>query len=201
MNALYFILLLEIIDALHSMTFRCCLCGSNLPFPSSKPTTCGNRLCVHQLSRVGLGTSVLTEIKRDPIVADFIISLYFTSELTKFNQPAPPEDLRKFSRLLKNNLPSMNELIKYDDDAQIIEIIGENPFQLLRWILFSNQSNFVSLPESLKFPQWAKYTQLMALSASHEAEKEFQKRKLQYGTRFFWHGSFGDRWYPIQRQD
>jgi hypothetical protein len=40
-------LILEIIDALHLMNNHCCLCQSKLPFPSSKPATCGNLLCIY----------------------------------------------------------------------------------------------------------------------------------------------------------
>jgi hypothetical protein len=90
-------------------------------------------------------------------------------------------------------------LLKFEDDSLIREEIGDNSFQLLRWILFSNQSHFITLPEHLKLKEFPQSIQLLAITSSPKAEIKFQEGKQKFGSCFFWHGSWGERWYPIQR--
>jgi hypothetical protein len=144
-----------------------------------------------------VGSSVSYLFKKDATVADFIVSYYFTAEVTLFLNLAPPEYLRKQTSQLKSTLPSMSALCKCNNDSEIIQIVGNEPFKLLRWILFSNRSYLITLPNELKLHQFPNCIQIITLISTTMAEIEFQRRKKQYGRCFFWHGSWGERWYAI----
>jgi hypothetical protein len=195
-----FLFVLETILRFHKLQNHCCVCGRKLEFEGIKPVCCNNSSCELSFFDFGVGSSVIYLIKKDPIVVDFFLSCYFTTEITQYLDPAPPQHLREQTNTLKSTLPSITDLTKLNTDLEIKQIVGDEQFNLLKWILFKNRSHFITLPNQLRFSQFPNCVQFMTLISTSESELEFQKRKKQYGSSFYWHGSNGVRWYPIQRK-
>lgn len=190
----------QVIELLKKLQDHCCVCGSPLEFPGIKPICCSKQACEYSFYEVGVGSSVKYLIEKDPIVADFLISCYFTSENTDCNNPIPPPHFKSHSASLKSQLPAVSDLLKCKNDKEISRFLGSDNFYFLRWILLSNRAHFITLPDKFKLSQFSQFTQLMTLTSTPEAEKEFQKRKQQYGSIFLWHGTATHRLYTIQRE-
>ena len=68
-------LILEMCESFFDMCDCCCNCGNKLGVFSLKPSCCTNEVCQHAFLNLGVGANIMAEIKRDPIAADFLISL------------------------------------------------------------------------------------------------------------------------------
>lgn len=200
---LFFVL--ELVDAILDLQDHCAMCGVPTTI-GLKPGVCTKDLCLHQFVTVGVGVSLIMEIKRDPYVADLLISVFCNCSRSKFFDPKPPlKPGQSFEKLI-SNLPKMNSIIHCRDDRELINEYGSDVVDLLRWIIFTCRSNFLMLPRKLEFKQFRsnhgsnRCFQFMALTASPEQENIFQQLKKIYGSRFLWHGSIVERWHRIIRQ-
>jgi hypothetical protein len=70
-------LVLEVADAFLGLQDRCCMCGAPLT-PVVKPSLCSKRLCLCQYSDLGVGRPVMAEIRRNPVAADLLLSVFST---------------------------------------------------------------------------------------------------------------------------
>lgn len=192
-------LVLEIVEAFLDLNDHCCICRQPLGVSGIKPSICQNRLCACSFNEIGVGTSVAQEIRRDPIAADLLVSMYSAAYNTNYFNPAPPSDIHNFSNILFERLPNMQSLAsRAQTDQELTNIIGKDVLSLLRWILLSNKSHLITLPDKFKLVNASGY-QFLSLISSPGAELDFEKYKSKYGSCFLWHGSGGDRWYSITR--
>ena len=189
-------LILEFADCFLNLQDHCCICGEKMD-PGLKPSVCSNYLCNFRFNQIGLGSSVVQEIQRDPLAADLMVSLFSSAMNTEYLMPAPPENLDY--RVLVQKFLSMNRMKDYQTDSQLAQEITAPAFELLRWILLSNRSQLISLPKKYKLTQFPGTYQFMTLISTPEAEKEFKRLKASYGSMFLWHGSNGVRWHSIIR--
>jgi poly [ADP-ribose] polymerase 6/8 len=168
--------------------------------PGIKPSVCSSHLCQFQFTEIGIGNSVIQEIRQDPLAADLMVSLFSSAIRTPFLTPAPPGlDAAEMIRIAET-MPPM-ELIskKYGNDKVLSSAIGAPALQLLRWILLSNRSHLISLPSAIRLAQFGSAQQFLTLISSPEAEREFRALKEKYGSGFLFHGSDGTRWHSIVR--
>jgi poly [ADP-ribose] polymerase 6/8 len=190
-------LVFEIAEAFLSLTDHCCTCGVSIR-PGLKPSICGAELCQFQLSEIGIGTSVHQEMKRDPVVADLLISLFAAS--LEFTRAVEVPGLKADFPAILGRLPPVRGMVSGAvDDRSLKHSIGDDAFRLLRWVLLSCQSHLISVPDHLRFGQFACGAQFMTLLANPHAEERFNALKKQYGSCFLWHGSAGSRWHAILR--
>jgi len=63
--------------------------GTPLSYSSIKPSVCDKEFCQFRFTEIGIGTSIYLEIKRDPLVADLIISLFAASISDNYCDPKP----------------------------------------------------------------------------------------------------------------
>ncbi|OHT11395.1 UBA/TS-N domain containing protein [Tritrichomonas foetus] len=193
-------LILEIYEAFLDLNDHCCICRDKLPFSGIKPTICEKKLCALGFEEIGIGTSVAQEIRRDPLAADFVVSIFSASLQSQYLKPAPPDEILKTALKVLSLLPSMQLIAtQCATDKQITQKCGSEALALLRWVLLSNKSQIISLPSHLKIQEISYPFQFMALISSPDAEQEFQERKNKYGSIYMWHGSGGDRWHSIVR--
>jgi poly [ADP-ribose] polymerase 6/8 len=192
-------MVLEMAEVFLSLTDHCCTCGASIR-PGLKPSICGAELCKFQVNGIGIGTSVYQEMKRDPLVADLLISLYAAS--LDFDDSIPRGlGLEEHPRVILQRLPSVRSMVAAAvDDVQVEAMIGEGGFRLIRWLLLSNGSHLITVPESLRLREFPGVAQFMTLLATPYAEAKFDELKRQYGSFFLWHGSSGSRWHAILRQ-
>ncbi|EAY07014.1 UBA/TS-N domain containing protein [Trichomonas vaginalis G3] len=197
---LYFVL--ELVEVFLDLPDHCCVCRKQLQEPGVKPTPCDNPLCQFTFTELGVGCGVYNEILRDPDAADLVISMFAAATKDKWLIPAPPDFSVDECKQIVRTLPSMNTIITtYKNDAEIINAIGERPMRLLRWILLTNRSQFMSLNGSLELAELKGGTAKMflALSSTPQKEQRFRELQQQYGSLFLWHGSPSSRWHAIFR--
>ncbi|EAX85134.1 UBA/TS-N domain containing protein [Trichomonas vaginalis G3] len=191
-------LVLEIVDIYLDLTDHCCICRKPLIEPTIKPTLCEGEMCRSLFESIGIGTTVLQEIKRDPIVADLLLTMFSTA-IGHFLDPAPPKfSIQKMISIF-NELPSVDVLRSFNSDQELCQRIGIDAYELIKWILLTNKSHFLALPNELKINEINARFQFLTLISSVQKEEEFKKLKQKYGSIYLWHGSGSDRWYSILR--
>ena len=192
-------LLVDVVDAFYKLSYCCCICGKELPQPCIKPTPCTNKMCMFQATKIGLGNSIIQEIKRDPLAADFVLSAFANCLGTKFMNPAPTPDIIRIAPDVLSKLPSMQELaLTCATDADLNKKCGQEAQDVLRYVLFTNRNQFISLPSNMRIQEIPSTSfQFLTLTADPNKETVFQDLKKRYGSRLLWHGSHYDRWYPI----
>jgi poly [ADP-ribose] polymerase 6/8 len=193
-------LVLEIAECFLDLADHCCICRQPLE-PGLKPSVCPNQLCQFQLSDIGVGRSVIQEIKQDPLVADLMVSIFSAALGTPYVKPRPPEDFAdaEISTIL-SGLPAMSVLKNtIRSDRELVVAIGERSVRLLRWILLSNRSHLISLSSQFKLPVFGDAYQFMSLISTPEAERVFRTAKEKFGSMYLFHGSEGSRWHSIIR--
>ncbi|OHT07174.1 UBA/TS-N domain containing protein [Tritrichomonas foetus] len=192
-------LVLEIADCFLDLQDHCsiCRCPST---PGLKPSICNKELCNFRFSEIGIGTSVIQEIRRDPLVADLILSMFSAAIKTPYLTPSPPGYTDPQIEKICATMPQMAQLASScQSDQDLTHQIGSDAVQLLRWVLLSNRSHLIYLPPQLSLPQFKSSKQFMALISSPESENAFQELKEKYGSIYLWHGSNGERWHSIVR--
>jgi len=189
-------LVLEIAEVFVDLPNHCCICGAAMP-AGLKPSVCSGRMCNFQLAEIGVGNSVVEEVKRDPSVADLFVSVFAAASRGRFLHPAPP---MRHDAAVVRAIPPMAALAgQFRNDAELQVAIGDDAIALLRWILLSNRSHLISLSGDLEIPEFNSCRQFMTLISSPESEEVFNELKREFGSVFLWHGSSIDRWHSILR--
>ena len=194
-------LVLEIGDAFLDLASCCCICRKKLLSPGVKPSICNDRFCQFRLTEIGIGNSVYSEIKRDPAAADLVLTIFAATIGTKFMTPAPEREYspQELLRIFKT-LPKTTEMAtRFKNDQELATAIGEESYSLLRWVLLSNLSFLMSLPQKFYMSKFPSTKQFLSLISTPEAEQAFDELGQKYGKIFQWHGSSGDRWHSILR--
>lgn len=192
-------LVLEIADAFLDLQDHCSICRCPMS-PGLRPSVCNKELCKFRFTEIGIGTSVIQEIKRDPLVADLVFSMFSAAVKTNYLTPAPPSLSDAVIEKICATLPQMGQLAQScQSDQDLTRMIGHDAVQLLRWVLLSNRSHLIYLPPELQLPEFKSSKQFMALISSPESEYAFQALKEKYGSIYLWHGSNGERWHSIVR--
>ena len=194
-------LVLEIAEAFFDVQDHCCICRKDLESPGIKPSTCQNPVCVFAFEQLGVGNSVYQEIARDPYAADLLVSVFSTALGTSYLVPSPPMELLNEAKHVLSTLPSMIDITRFfHNDTEMIKKLGQKTVDLLRWILLSNRSHIITLPNALKLREIPQQSiQFLSLISTPEAEKDFMALEKKYRSMYLWHGSSGDRWYSILR--
>lgn len=206
-------LIFEIVDCFLDIQDHCCICHSKLPFSVIKPSICDKKLCEVGFNEIGVGTSVAQEIRRDTNAADLLLSIFACTH------PKPPSEVMSNMANIFKNLPPMKAIASScRNDADIVKNIGKESLDLLRWVLLSNRSQLIHLPDELKLKEVGFPNQFMTLIASPQHEEAFQRKKnrnqchdhhhqkkkkkiskSEINSIFLWHGSGGERWHSIIR--
>ncbi|KAH0790022.1 UBA/TS-N domain containing protein [Histomonas meleagridis] len=192
-------LIIELCECLFDLQDHCCLCRKRIS-RGLKPAACNNDLCKFQFSTIGIGVSVVSELKRDPRAADLLISIFSAAFDTQFCTPAPDDFTTQEIRTILNSLPPCQEMATFQTDQALASLISLRGLQLVRWILLSCRSHLISLPPEMEIPMFKGSQQFMTLVSSPEAEGAFQSLKETYkGSIFLFHGSHAERWHSIIR--
>jgi hypothetical protein len=193
-----FFLVLELAEAFFDLGDHCCICGKPLGISVLRPSLCDDRICFFGATELGIGSDVVSELRRDPAVADFLVSLASTAHGTKWFRPALPPELEPHAVRFFAELPAIERIAACGTDAEIVRQIGAPFFEILRFILMSNRVHLVHLPPSLKLRECASETeQFLCVNGAPEREFEFQARLKESGRQWLWHGSTASRWHSI----
>jgi poly [ADP-ribose] polymerase 6/8 len=191
-------LILELVDGFLDLTDHCCIGGEPLGISCLKPSNCGRKLCVFGMANLGVGSSVVTELRRDPMAADFLVSIASAASGTKFFVPPLPKAIEPHAAAFFTKLPAISTLAQFGSDRELREGIGPQFFEILRYILFTNRCHLIHLPPELAIRECRDATeQFLCVVATPERELTFQNKKKKSGTVWLWHGSALDRWHSI----
>lgn len=198
-----FYLILEICEGFFEMSYCCCICGEKIGIFSLKPFCCNEERCKHSYHKLGVGVSVVSEIKRDPLASDFLISLascaFYAPAQPPVFDPSPETEKIEFTADFFDKLPSMKIISsRCRNDTDLIQLIGIKLFKVLRFFILSNKAQLMTLSDKLKV-KINKFNgvQFLATYVSPESELIFREKKKKFGAKWFWHGSRTDRWYRI----
>jgi hypothetical protein len=193
-----FYLVLEIVESFFKLFDHCSVCGKDLEVSGVKPSLCDSPVCFFSVAEIGLHASVMSELRRDLFVADFLVCLASTAYRTKFFVPPLPDQLNGSAISFFAGLPPMATLAQCANDTALRTMIGVQHYEILRFILTSNRAHLVHLPDCLKISECAHNTeQLLCVTAAPERELAFRKKKGDTASAWLWHGSTATRWHSI----
>ncbi|EAY12730.1 hypothetical protein TVAG_117520 [Trichomonas vaginalis G3] len=195
-------LVLEIVEVFLDLPDHCCICRKLSTDTGVKPMPCDDQLCNYTYVELGVGCSLYNEIKRDPLAADLVFSMFCCSIGTPYMKPAPTMFNQPQMIELIEKIPRMSEIIaNYKSDSELEKSIGTDAFTLLRWVLMTNRSQFISLDDELTLPEYlSQDTKIfMVIANTPQKENDFRELRSKYNSLWFWHGSLHNRWHSIFR--
>ena len=196
-----------------------------LHFSVIKPSICDEKLCEVSFNEIGVGASIVQEIRRDPRAANLLLSLFACSTHDeRYIKPKPPDEMIGGMYQVFETLPDMITIAQTcKSDADIFKNFGEEALDFLRFVILFNKSQLIHLPPQLKLKEVPFKTQFMSLIASPEKESLFRFKKRKLGKKkddgkkkkkqqqnqnqvagrsvLRWHGSSGERWHSIFRNE
>lgn len=202
----------------------CIVCDDTHLFRSPAmlmPAVCSRDLCVFGFQTLGVMANAEADIASGPEVVDLLItmaraacfsernSLIFTPfpnivDPDDHNKIAVSEKERNFEKAkdLMAKLPGVEEMMGSNVGGihTNLDKIDRLLYPLLSWIIYSNRSHIVMLPQDMQFDFMNTRHQFMLLSSPPEQESEFQILKAKHGSTFAFHGSPIDNWHSIIRQ-
>lgn len=195
-------LVLEIADSIFDVQNHCSICRERI-LAGIKPSTYEKESCKFSFIEIGIGTSIIQEIKRDILVVDLLYTSFLCALDANFMEKLPPDfkSVENIKRII-HRIPSLKEIVEiYPDDSSLCSGTGTDAFNLLRWIILSNRSQLFYLPKKIEIESLSSPTtyQFMALLSSPEQEDVFQQLKSKYGSMYMWHGSPVCKWHSIIR--
>ncbi|GFR93690.1 poly [ADP-ribose] polymerase [Elysia marginata] len=202
----------------------CPICDCPHPFAQMsmlKPTVCHRDLCIFSFTTLGLMNGVVDSIAASPEVTDLLIQLTAYAALSKrqdiiltpypaFVDPRKPNELAMHEeckdiyllRTIINHLPQSEELFRCNGKETQKELEKRHPlcFPLLRWIIHSNRSYIVALPEHKQIKLMGTNHQFLMRSMPPLEEKQFIEKRKKHGSIFAFHGSPIENWHSIIRE-
>lgn len=144
-------LVMEILDSLYDLEDHCCICRDPI-LRVLKPSPCEKSICRAQYSTMKLGISLISEIKRDIQLSDFLFTIFVSAIGTHFLIPPPPpltSEALSVQRISEREQvhqafdPSNKDLPLNHDPEYLKSVIKKIPsFQKL--ISFSNDEHLKS---------------------------------------------------------
>jgi poly [ADP-ribose] polymerase 6/8 len=201
----------------------CVICDENHLFGSNmlKPAVCTRDLCCWSFQQLKVGSEAAEDIATDAEVVDLLVSMtinavksnrnnvIFSPFPTVFDPDHPDRPVlseeRKDMALVQeilNRMPSVEEMTKAKDFGTLKEQIDRAHrlcFPLLQWIISSNRSHIIKIPEQYHIKLMQTPHQYLLASAPPEKEAKFQLLKKQHGSKFAFHGSPIENWHSILR--
>jgi hypothetical protein len=193
-----FYFILEVTESILNLSDHCFICGKPLGISVLRPSFCDDHICFFGATELGLYAPVSGEIRRGPLVADFLVSLASSAFGTKWYRPPLPESLCPHAKAFFAKLPAIQTLTRFTNDAELWGSIGAVNYEILRFILMSNRCHLLELPPHLKMKQCAYETeQLLCMNGAPELELRFQQKLKKSSRQWLWHGSTASRWHSI----
>ena len=206
-----------------SLNTRCIICDQAHLFGAGfmlKPSVCTRALCCFAYQELGLAADAAAEIALGTAIIDLMVSVAIVAARSNradvIFDPYPrmfdPEnrselvlnpDEKDFVMLgsILDAFPPVSVMAGAADAASLTEMMNETnrfAYPLLSWIISSNRSHIVMLPEEHRLPIKTPFQYLM-LSSAPDKEAEFQRLKSLHGSKFAFHGSETANWFSILR--
>lgn len=187
----------------------CVMCDQTHIFGGSllKPAVCRRELCAFTFQQFNIVSDA--ELATHAEVVDLLVCMAKAASnspraqsiLNPFPTLFDPDSVRQQIVLDPEN-PDYNLAKKLFNKIQvpcIVEHKDSLSFSLLQWVVNSNRTHLVKLPDQYHIKTMDTPFQYIMLSATPEKEAKFQKLKKKHGSQFAFHGSRVENWYSILR--
>lgn len=181
-----------------------CGCTLGLSFRSVRLTSCNKVECTKLFYNLGRDMSPLYEIRRDPNVADLIISLFLNSDPKYIDDLYIFRNLKHHEITLKlkeygEKLPSVSTLMNTKTDEDLMDLLGEELYQVLCASFSSCQLAICTLSQSNSLIDLPAQGQFICLNTSALKEDAYEKFRKKFGDVYLFHGSTISSFYNIFR--
>jgi len=208
-----------------SLNDYCVICDKPHVFAGNmlKPAVCSNELCCWSFQQLGVRADAADDIATEAEVVDLLVCMASCAVKNAGRRelifdPFPvvfdPQDKSKkvidpekkdfvLVQNLLNSMPSVEQMTQAVDFLSMKEKLDKaSPFcyPLLQWIITSNRSHIVQLPEGKHIQSMVTKHQYLLLSSPPEKEELFRKLKKVHGSIFAFHGSSIENWHSILRK-
>jgi poly [ADP-ribose] polymerase 6/8 len=188
-----------------------------------KPAVCSRELCCWSFQQLGVRADAADDIATEAEVVDLLVCMatcavknanrrelifdpfpvvFDPSDKSKKILDPERKDFNLVQKLL-SSMPSVEKMTQAADFISMKETLDRaSPYcyPLLQWIISSNRSHIVQLPEGRHIKSMVTKHQYLLLSAPPEKEELFRKLKKQHGSTFAFHGSSIENWHSILRK-
>lgn len=181
------------------------------------PFVCGSTLCNFQYTEFGIGIEYTTSIYSSAKIIHLLILMSvhaFRSRrrdiifmpypilIDKETREVIVSDTKKDDTVLETimcRLPLDEIFYNQIDVEKELMTIGIDVINLKNWILSSNRSCIVPIPDYAHIEQFGAIEQYLLVSDSPEKERVFQERRANHGSIYAFHGSPFENWHSILR--
>lgn len=185
-----------------------------------KPAVCNRELCVFAFQTLGVMADAAEDISTGAEVVDLLINMTKAASRSHRKHvifdpfptvvdPKNPSDLLFTPRNPEYNkiqtvidaIPSMLEMSKITSSLKK-KLDTSNPavYPLIQWIITSNRSHIVKLPQEKQLEFMHTPHQFLLVSSPPAKEAAFHEAKKKYNSTFAFHGSSIENWHSIIRQ-
>ena len=192
----FFVFIVDYIQELFKHIYdKCLVCDGNMKYVAMKPYICEKEICHFRYNTLNLGFLLLEEIRRDPIVADLLISFFYIACNAPRELTYKPDNFNK-TKMIKilNDCPTIYDLIELENEQTLKKHIGPELYNILCWIITSNRVYLEYKSDSNN-----EYTFVMN-SSNPEKEAKFNNH-VRKNTETYpgYHGSGINNWHNIIR--
>ena len=184
-----------------------------------KPTVCGRDLCVFSFQTIGVMSDAAEDIATGPEVVDLLITMAKAACKSERRNlifdpfPTVVDPMNPQSLALNPSKKDFNrckEALSALDMQKLSRHLGPNlketvesqdilAYPLLQWLISSNRSHIVKLPDSAQLSFMSTPHQFLLMSSPPAKEAIFRQYKAEHGSTFAFHGSRLENWHSIMR--
>ncbi|XP_071965677.1 protein mono-ADP-ribosyltransferase PARP6-like isoform X2 [Antedon mediterranea] len=215
-------------NRISSLNEYCVVCDEPHIFQNGymlKPAVCERELCVFAFQTLGVMRNAAEDIAMGAEVVDLLVAMVSSAVKSKRKSlildpypmvvdPTNPKefafspkkkDCAGFQKIEKSleSFISIREMLATGDPANMkkrMDIKDPNSYPLLQWIVSSNRSHIVKLPDSRQIKFMHTPHQFLLMTSPPSKEIIFSKAKLEHGSIFAFHGSHIENWHSILRK-
>ncbi|XP_070542416.1 protein mono-ADP-ribosyltransferase PARP6-like [Ptychodera flava] len=186
-----------------------------------KPAVCARELCVFAFQNLGVMQDAADDIATGAEVVDLLVAMANAAVRSARKElifdpypmivdPQNPREFafnpkkKNFNRATKalDNFISVREMMQISSSTEMKKRMDkEDPlaYPLFQWIISSNRSHIVKLPESRQIRFMHTAHQFLLCSSPPAKEAAFRTHKKELGSVFAFHGSHIENWHSIMR--
>ncbi|XP_072051391.1 protein mono-ADP-ribosyltransferase PARP6-like [Amphiura filiformis] len=202
----------------------CVVCDEQHIFQNGamlKPAVCERELCVFSFQTLGVMQDAAENIATGAEVVDLMVAMVASSIKSHRRHlifdpypmvvdPRNPKEFaftpkkKNYERIQQavDSFISIREMLAAGNSCDVKKKMDHADvlaYPLLQWIISSNRSHIVKLPESRQIKFMHTAHQFLLLSSPPAKEALFRKAKQTYGSVFAFHGSHIENWHSILR--
>ncbi|XP_075996861.1 protein mono-ADP-ribosyltransferase PARP6-like [Genypterus blacodes] len=202
---------------------HCVVCDEKHLFQNAcmlKPAVCTRELCVYSFYNLGVMKGATEDVATGAEIVDLLVAMCRAALLSSrraiiFN-PYPsvvdPHNCKVLAFSPNNkNYDKLQEVLanvlmvtrmpqgSYEAMKQQMDVVDPLAHPLLQWIVDSNRSYIVKLPQHKQLKFMDTPHQFLLISSSPSKEASFTDAKKIHGSTFAFHGSHIENWHSILR--